>query len=651
MFTRTNNRTIWLIIGLSLCWSLFLALDIAPILRGGYGWRWPYSSLENPERILPLFITLFIGIGIGIRLLYLERARWIILWSMALGIGLCLTSIYVTERDVYFELYTRTISGGTTGWHYASTDIDNLDETLSDWPNFMHQYVGQSSHMTTSPPGFPLIYYTGTKLFSLNENIANKVGRPLRADQCHNDRIVGWSLYPGYTNAELASAWLGILMPLWGVLVILPLYWLGREFFSDQTARWSSLWWTLVPSFLMFTPNPTPIYAFIGLSVLGLLLKGMRDQQSLWILLAGIIMSLGTFLHFSTLPIIFLAGLFVISHEIAENSIKNINWVRLIKRGLWFSIGLITLWLAYLMVSGVFVWEVFSQSINEHLSLDRPYIPWLILHLNDFFMFSGWTFSILAGFGFWRIIRQNRADNHYIPSITLTVSVVITLLMMNFSGTTQGESGRIWLFLSPFLLLMASDYIVKTTGNNIHIKIAVTACQGILLLIMVAYLQVIGSGMSKPPDNPPSTIAIQNNVIQSNAVFGNVLQLQSFSGYIEMREGNNEQQATLHIWLNWESNGQLEIPYYLSYIPVKPNGETLQAEVRQPFENDYPITCWLPDSGLIQEYVTIPLLAEEISGGWWVSISLISRNAIILPVIENDGSHDQQIGIGPFRLE
>lgn len=109
-------------------------------------------------------------------------------------------------------------------------------------------------------------------------------------------------LYPGYSNAELTSAWIGMLMPLWVVLVIMSLYWLGRELYSESIGRWSALWWGLVPSFLMFTPNPTPIYALI---VIAFVFKGMCDQQSHWILAAGIIMSIGTFLHFSTLSIIF----------------------------------------------------------------------------------------------------------------------------------------------------------------------------------------------------------------------------------------------------------------------------------------------------------------------------------------------------------
>lgn len=132
----------------------------------------------------------------GVRIILFRKARWIILWSTLFGIAFSLSTIYVSETAIKFELYARTISGATTGWHSASTDIDDVDETLRNWPNFMHQYVGQSSHMTTSPPDFPLIYYFGTQLLSTNENLANEIGRPLRADQCHNDRVVGWAYIP-----------------------------------------------------------------------------------------------------------------------------------------------------------------------------------------------------------------------------------------------------------------------------------------------------------------------------------------------------------------------------------------------------------------------------------------------------------------------
>jgi hypothetical protein len=79
MSIRAVNRTIWFIIAISLGWGLILALDLAPILRGDYGWRWPYEAPQHPEHLLPLAFILLAGIGVGVRVLLFQKARWIIL--------------------------------------------------------------------------------------------------------------------------------------------------------------------------------------------------------------------------------------------------------------------------------------------------------------------------------------------------------------------------------------------------------------------------------------------------------------------------------------------------------------------------------------------------------------------------------------------
>lgn len=80
-----------------------------------YGWRWPYKSPQHPEQLLPLAVILLIDIIVGVGLISFQKARWIILWSMLLGVGLSLSAIYVTETDVQFELYTRTMGEQLAG--------------------------------------------------------------------------------------------------------------------------------------------------------------------------------------------------------------------------------------------------------------------------------------------------------------------------------------------------------------------------------------------------------------------------------------------------------------------------------------------------------------------------------------------------------
>lgn len=639
-------RAIVAIIAACALWAVALAFDLVPQLRGDYGWRWPYESPQAPERLLPLSVILLIFISGGGWLIRQKRAAGILLWALVGSVALALASIYVTEPNVRYELYTRTISGGTTGWHYASTDMDDLGQTLHRWPEFMGEYEGRSSHVSTSPPGMPLLYYTTAQLFDKNETLANRLGRQLRAEQCQNDRVVGYSLYPGYSNAELASAWLGMLMPLWGALTVFPLYWLGRKVYSDRAARWGVLWWAMVPSALMFTPNPTPLYALLGLVVIGLVVEGLRRNQGRWMVAAGIVMSLATFLHFTSLPIIFLAGLFTLGFYWLHRDRHPKQWP--LAMGVYFGVGVTLLWSIFYGVSQIMPWDILQQSFDEHLSLDRPYLPWLFLHVNDFLMFTGWPVALLAGGGLWQIVKRLRLREKLTESTLLTLCAALTVLVMDISGTTQGESGRIWLLMSPFVLLAAADYLAswQESSKADGAGLAITAMQGILLVVMVAFLRVISSGLDKPPDQPPQVVEISPTpTIQNGSVFGNAVELVSFSGEVETTA------PVLRLWVHWKSREQLDTPYYVAFIPVAPNGQSApEATVVQPFEGKFPVTCWIRNSDLMQDFYEIRLFDADVSGDWWVSMSLVNgRTGEKLPVELADGQRDTQIGLGPFR--
>lgn len=629
---------------LSILWGFIVALDIVPQLRGDYGWRWPYEVPQHPERLLILGLSLTIYIIIGYLLIARRRAMWILLWGMLGCVTITLAIMYVRHADLYDELAARTISGGATGWHYAATDIDDVSDTMAEWPQFMARYEGQSSHMTTSPPGFPLIYYSISHVLGKNEGLSDALGRPLRAAQCANDRIVGYSMYGGYSNAELASAWFGILMPLWGALSIWPLYWVGKRFYGEKSARLSVLWWALVPSLSMFSPNPTPLYALMALVIIGLLAEGLRRQQPIWVLVAGLAASISTFFHFTILPIIFMAGLYTLFFHWTQPNNKKWYWPMMM--GAWFGMGLASVWAIFYLFSGVGVWEIIAQSFNSHLSLERPYLPWVLLHLNDFFMFTGWPLVLLAGVGLWQIANHTWQRKVFDEKWILSFSAIFTLIVMDISGSTQGEAGRIWLFLAPFLVMIAAYQVSRSTEYSFVSKsLSVTLSQAIILIIMAAFMPVISAGLEKAPHYPPTlTEKPQTAFISSGAVYGDTFKLDSFTGYVE--------EGVLKIWLNWRSKGQVDIPYYVTFIAVSPSGQSAtEAAIFQPFDAAYPMTCWLPESGVIKDYYEIPLEDSDIVGDWWVSMSMVNRDGTEKLAVQGlNGEVDTQIGLGPFKV-
>ncbi len=559
-----------------------------------------------------------------------------------------LVVLYVTTTDLRYELYTRTVSSVTTGWHYAAADIEREGGArfvFGNWPDFMESYRGISGHMMVSPPGMPMVYYAASQMFDRLPGLARWLSLPLRADQCHNYRIMG------YSNAELASAWLGILMPLWGSLTVFPLYWLGQRIYSEGAGRRAALWWPLVPALLMFTPTPNTAYPLLSMTCVALLAEGLHRNKPLLIVLSGVMASALVIIAFTFLPLILLAGIFVLMTYMVTRTEERQSWHRPLLTGLWFGIGLLSLWVLYDVIFDLSIWTIFRTAMAiEHLRLERPYLPWLFFHLNDFFMFTGWPLVLLGGGAAWEAIQGLRRKAPLSMGQILTLSACLAVLILDLSGMGRGESGRVWLFFAPFILLAAASLL--SPSDTGWLGWLTTLTQALMVLVLVTFVHVIGTELSEPPFPPPAPAKpLQASYLPSGAIFDDTLQLDSFAGQIEMLPGGGKtSQPTLVLWLNWQSMGQVERPYYLGIIPVTPSGEAIQATLIQPFDQTYPTTCWLPGSGLLQDRIEIPLDSHDPSGDWWVSFSLVNgQTGEKLDVLLLDGSRDDQVGIGPFR--
>jgi len=315
-------------------------------------------------------------------------------------------------------------------------------------------------------------------------------------------------------------------------------------------------------------------------------------------------------------------------------------------------VGLSVVWLVYQAIYGVSFISIFRTMAGQHLAGDRPYLPWLFLHLNDVFMFIGWPLALLAGTAMIRTWRQARRQSTLSLGALLVGATALTLLVTDVSGILRGESGRVLLFLSPFVLLSAASACeARNSMTEHHPGWLLTAAQGAIVWVMIAFLPVNLSGVSQPPIASPPVQNPPNVSLPSGAVFGGVFRLNAFSGLVETRSDiPGRLQPTLVLWLDWQSSGQARVPYYLALIPVAPNQDAaVQATLKQPFDGQFPATCWRPGSGLIRDRVEVPLFEGGGAGDWWVSLSLVNGDTgEKLRVVATDGNGDDQVGLGPF---
>jgi hypothetical protein len=640
-----SSPVFWITL-LSLIWAVIFALDLAPVLRGGPDWEWNFKPILDRYRLTPLLLGLTLYAPLGLWLRTRRSAGGLLVWSLLGGIGLTLAAVHL-RGDILYRLYTITVSGRAAGWHMAAAHIENAAATLSDWPQFMAASLAYSPHINHSPPGIVLLYFAASHLLDKVPALAESLAQPVRWLLCQ--------YIAGYTSGQYASAWLGMLMPLWGGLTVLPLYALGRRVYGEEAGRWGALWWPLVPGYLMFSPLPNTFYALPSLVAIGMLWKGLTENRMVWIAAAGLLMSVLTFLTFTFTPLVLFAGLLALGAYWLKTrgqsgSIPRWHWP--FKVGLFFGIGLGIVWLVSYVTTGLSFWNLWQSAQQTQIDIAqiRAYGPWIVLDLNDLFMFTGWPLVLLAIIAIWYAVRNPKSRDTASEGAVMTVAAILTLVIIDLYGTPRGEWGRIMVFMSPWLLLAAASQL----GRAPRAGWPITAAQGVVACVMVMCLQVLAPefrGRAAPVPPVVNLPASSQEVDAGAATFGGSVRLEAVSGKIETQvDANGTQQSALFLWLTWDTLQPMNAPYAYLVQAVSPNGTPSgDATAVAPFTDAYPMTCWKPADGPLIDRIRVPIgqgNTDEVS----VSLAVADPGTgEPLRVVDAAGRVSDRITLGPFH--
>src|SRR5579864_9298243 len=153
--------------------------------------------------------------------------------------------------------------------------MTSIAATWQAWPSLMLTYLQPgahamlSAHVALDPPGSPTLFYLTRRALTALPGIANFLANLIRPYQCQTFVIMA------YDNPTLASAWLGILSPLWAALTIVPLTWATRRLYNDTVARAVLIGWPLIPALALFTPTGNTLYPLFVVGSFAALLAGL----------------------------------------------------------------------------------------------------------------------------------------------------------------------------------------------------------------------------------------------------------------------------------------------------------------------------------------------------------------------------------------
>ncbi len=637
---KAGQRVRILITAISLAWAVLLIADAFPALRGAPGWFWDHALPDSFTRVLPLIAAVGAYLLLGLRAVEAGRTRQAVLLSVVFSVIISLAVIFVRHDDILYQLFAYGVGGESTGWHYAATMMDDfypggLGEMLARWPEFMAETAPFAIHVQVSPPGLPLIFRAIADLVGLFPGVAAWLASPLRAWICHDPWVMA------YTDAELASAYLGMAMPLWGALAAPLFFKIGKEAGQPEAGLLAAMLWPLTPSLQMFSYYPTHLFALLSLVILLFIMRGLRGSSWRWMAAAGLAASLLTFIALSSITLLYFAGLVTLLYYFTRRRGDGLAWHWPFRMGLYFGLGLSITWLAYWIVSGVTPWAVFGAMLSQHYGIELAYWRWAWQHFYDFVIFMGIpAFVILiieVATAFTRFRRQEPLSLVSLAGL----AGMIMVLTLDFAGQARGETGRVWLFMWPPLLVMASSGRALEGVTRRWLGLT----QGLVLIAIAVSLSVVEADIARAPSAAPVVegLAESSTTRTVGAIFDDNLALDSVEG--EFIEGG----AALDLRLRWGAEERLDRPVHLKVLVIDPAGAVRAEAIVDAFGGAFPHACF---TGSVVEMERIALPADLPAGDYWLSLSLVDVwTGEPIPVTLSDGTGDTQVGVGPFALD
>ncbi len=598
--------------------ALIIALDLVPILRGGeiFNWLWPYTPLAV-HRLAIFSASVMLYLLIALILISRAHHRAGVVWAAIGVVLLSLMATWARTGHPIAELYDRSLSLTATGPYATSALIDWSQGQWLDWTTIMVDYRDVSRHVALSPPLLPLLNHTVTLGIDAVPALDVNLQRLVLPYQCHN------YTYLSFTAAEQATVIFGILMPVWAALAVFPLYGLQRHFIR-QAAPYVPILWALVPSLVMYGASYNTLYPTFGLLSFWWLVLGIDARLGIgWLIASGVMMGLLVFANLSIVPLALFFGFYTLLHY-GIHQYPQRPLYRPVLVGLWFGLGVLIVWGGFMLIGGSSPWAILQVAFDSHLALDRPYVPWLWMHF--------WEWALLGSvplvtlwLGSLVVARR--------PLNALALALAVTMLVLLLSNTARGETGRVWLFFTPVVMLAIArpDYTLRDWR-------ALYAAQAVMLIVLVGTWNVMEApDVQAPPPTPPPAPALNSIDVPFDA------------GFTLVGWGGQVVDGAIDLSLAWRGDQFVTTPYYFAAIAVAPDGTLSDSVVWQPQATTYPTTCWYGQR--VGDRITIPLPADAPATGWYVSLSAfadVDAPLMRVPLVLPDGTRDQQIGIGPI---
>lgn len=426
---------ILLLMDLSIFHWVILVFQIQTFVAIPY-WTWHFH--EKEANVLIFLLLILVSFLVIKRVLKKPRSHirnlvLLILLGYVIQVG-----FGFVEGQGFESLRDKSISAGHVKYLEYAADNPLLSDALFNY----EQAFGWDIYLGTKPPGIMIFYI-------LDQKLSNSIN-PVNGYLARLDRLSRFNSY---------------LFPLFTYLGLIVLYLVSKPLLKEDDAIIPCILFLFLPNIILM-PLELDQVLFPTLFMLGVFLtwKTIQTQSLKWAFFTGIMIYIAIFFTFALLPLLPLSFLWIGFDHIRVHSFRKLD--RLVKIILMVSVGIILLFFLFQFLLNYDLLLRYNTAMEKHRML-KQFVPGfeqilIALKLNNLEIISWIGFPIALLF----IIRVGStvaafARRRITPLDGLTAAFIATYLVLNFSGQTRGEVGRLWLFMTPLFALFATAEIVK----------------------------------------------------------------------------------------------------------------------------------------------------------------------------------------------
>jgi len=417
---------------------------------------------------------------------------------VAAGLGFHLGGALLPRAYPGAELLWPFLWVNTEGaYAHEAGKVDSAGRFVSDYVHWLDvsrvpgapRWV-QVHHVQVHPPGPILSFVALDRLFAGAPRLAASVNGFVRT-AFPSALVIERSKRSLPLRRPIAVAFTMALLAI-GLAALAPLacYFAASEILPRRAALAAAGLAALVPGTCLFNPSFDQAFPTLTFLLGAVAVRAVKRRSGAWGVGTGVVLYALMFFHvgFGLAGAILAFALLVAARAGEARPSARELLARLRWPGVGVAVGFLTpafllaVWLGYPTFRVMLLCLRNNGYFNA--ASGRTYWPWVVVNPLEYSVSLGFALAGLAAWAWAREVWRAARSRSLKGASAALLAAVTVLLGLNFLGLNRGETSRLWLFLSPFFVVGAVDWVwrrLAEPGRLAWRLCAVQAVQAVLL--------------------------------------------------------------------------------------------------------------------------------------------------------------------------